>query len=128
MIAAHLGSADCEEWIELGETSLKRGNPQEALICFNEGGVKRSFILLLSFSILTEQPLNLSRYKRLVDLYVLASRKDPTNVDILMTKASIYENLKQQKKKMEVYENILKVNVNLCTDCFLTFLFPCIIQ
>ncbi|XP_046844489.1 general transcription factor 3C polypeptide 3-like isoform X1 [Xenia sp. Carnegie-2017] len=77
LIAAHLGSADCEEWIELGETSLKRGNPQEALICFNE-----------------------------------ASRKDPTNVDILMTKASIYENLKQQKKKMEVYENILKVLPN----------------
>ena len=39
----------------------------------------------------------------------LASKKDPTNVDILMTKASIYENLKQPKKKMEVYDNILKV-------------------
>ena len=39
----------------------------------------------------------------------LASKKDPTNVDILMTKASIYENLKLPKKKMEVYENVLKV-------------------
>ncbi|CAB4002203.1 general transcription factor 3C polypeptide 3-like [Paramuricea clavata] len=74
LIAAHLGAVDCEEWIELGQISMKKGNSQEALICFAE-----------------------------------ASKKDPTNVDILMTKASIYENLKQPKKKMEVYENILKV-------------------
>ena len=74
LIAAHLGTVDSEEWIELGQTSLKKGNSQEALTCFTE-----------------------------------ASKKDPTNVDILMAKASIYENLKQPKKKMEVYENVLKV-------------------
>lgn len=44
---------------------------------------------------------------------ILASKKDPTNVDILMTKASIYENLKLPKKQMEVYENILKVIITV---------------
>lgn len=32
-----MGAVDCEEWIELGQTSLGKGNSQEALTCFNEG-------------------------------------------------------------------------------------------
>jgi predicted DNA-binding protein YlxM (UPF0122 family) len=50
---------------------------------------------------------------------ILASKKDPTNVDILMTKASIYENLKQPKKKMEVYENILKVIMSIVLTLYI---------
>lgn len=51
-------------------------------------------------------PLRLREYLTSI---ATASKKDPTNIDILIMKASIYENLKQTKKKMEVYENILKV-------------------
>ena len=40
----------------------------------------------------------------------LASKQKPDNIDILMAKAAIYDSLNQPKKKMEVFDNILRVN------------------